>query len=270
MQDYYVVSFSGGKDSTAMLLRLIELNYPINEVIFCDTYKEFPQMYDHVKRIKQIVEDNNIKFTTLKSERTFDEWMFEYTPKRRTPEKFKERYGDAKGMGWATPRARWCTGNLKIKIMDKYFKTLSTQYKVYQYIGFAADEQFRVERENAKTGNKLFPLVDWGWTEKDALEYCYSKGYDWGGLYTKFSRVSCWCCPLQSLEELRILRKDFPDLWQELREMDARTWQIFRKDFTVEELEKRFAFEETRLAEGKSIRSREFFTSLREILKEEE
>ena len=42
---YYVVSFSGGKDSTALLLRLLELNEPIDEVIFCDTYKEFPQMY---------------------------------------------------------------------------------------------------------------------------------------------------------------------------------------------------------------------------------
>lgn len=39
---YYVVSFSGGKDSTAMLLRLLELNYPIDEVVCCDTYKEFP------------------------------------------------------------------------------------------------------------------------------------------------------------------------------------------------------------------------------------
>lgn len=44
-EKYYVVSFSGGKDSTAMLLRLLELGEPINEIIFCDTYKEFPQMY---------------------------------------------------------------------------------------------------------------------------------------------------------------------------------------------------------------------------------
>ena len=43
--DYIVVSFSGGKDSTAMLLRMIELKETINEVIFCDTGMEFPEMY---------------------------------------------------------------------------------------------------------------------------------------------------------------------------------------------------------------------------------
>ena len=36
-----------------------------------------------------------------------------------------------------------------------------------------------------------------------------------------FSRVSCWCCPLQSLEELRKLYRYFPDLWRQLEEWDG-------------------------------------------------
>ena len=43
-KDYHVVSFSGGKDSTAMLLRMLELGMPVDEIIFCDTTVEFPQM----------------------------------------------------------------------------------------------------------------------------------------------------------------------------------------------------------------------------------
>ena len=35
--NYYIVSFSGGKDSTAMLLHLLELGEPIDEILFCDT-----------------------------------------------------------------------------------------------------------------------------------------------------------------------------------------------------------------------------------------
>ncbi|WP_132587301.1 phosphoadenosine phosphosulfate reductase domain-containing protein [Allofournierella massiliensis] len=35
---------SGGKDSTAMLLRLVEENRPIDEILYCDTGWEFPQM----------------------------------------------------------------------------------------------------------------------------------------------------------------------------------------------------------------------------------
>ena len=52
---YYVVSLSGGKDSTAMVLRLIEENRPIDEIIFCDTGLEFPQMYEHLKQLEAYI-----------------------------------------------------------------------------------------------------------------------------------------------------------------------------------------------------------------------
>ena len=267
---YYVVNFSGGKDSTAMLLRLLELGEHIDEVVNCDTYKEFPQMYEHIEKVKKVVESKGIKYTTLKHERTFDEWFYDYAPKRRNPEAFKAKYGDVVGKSWATSRARWCTGELKIKLMDRYFRELGKQYKVIQYIGIAVDETKRLERENQKNNTHKHPLVEWGWTEKDCLNYCYSLGYDWGGLYRYFDRVSCWCCPLQPLEELRILRKNFPDLWEELKEMDRKTWLPFKSsssgEYSVDDLEKRFIFEEKRVAEGKSIRNREFYKELRELL----
>ena len=77
--DYIVVTFSGGKDSTAMLLRMIELGEKIDEVIFVDTYKEFPAMYRHLDRVKAEAEKAGIKFTTLKREKSFDYFMFEFS-----------------------------------------------------------------------------------------------------------------------------------------------------------------------------------------------
>ena len=77
-----------------------------------------------------------------------------------------------------------------------------------------------------------------------------------------FDRVSCWCCPLQGLEELRTLRREFPELWRQLLEWEAKTWRNFRKDFSVQELEIRFRFEEERVREGKRIRGKEFFKEL--------
>lgn len=259
---YYIVSFSGGKDSTAMLLRLLELNEQIDEVIFCDTYKEFPQMYKHIHRIQEIVESRNIPFTILKNEHSFDYWMFEHEPKRRNPEEFKAKYGEAKGYSWADSRSRWCTTLLKTQIIEKY---ISSKSDVIQYVGIAADETERLERKIAQTGRR-FPLVEWGWTEADCLSYCYSLGYDWDGLYNYFDRVSCWCCPLKGLDELRKLRKHFPELWYQLKEMDANTWRQYRQDYSIDDLDKRFAFEEERLAEGKSIKNREFFAALKEVL----
>jgi 3'-phosphoadenosine 5'-phosphosulfate sulfotransferase (PAPS reductase)/FAD synthetase len=51
----HIVSFSGGKDSTAMLLMMLEKNMPIDEIIFCDTGKEFPQMYEHIEKVQKYV-----------------------------------------------------------------------------------------------------------------------------------------------------------------------------------------------------------------------
>ena len=92
--------------------------------------------------------------------------------------------------------------------------------------------------------NTVHPLFDWGITEKQALQYCYDRGFDWGGLYEHFRRVSCWCCPLQRLSELRTLRKYYPELWQELIDMDSRVEYKFKPNYSVEELERRFASED--------------------------
>jgi hypothetical protein len=85
------------------------------------------------------------------------------------------------------------------------------------------------------------PLIDWGMTESDALAYCYSRGLDWEGLYKERTRLSCWCCPLQRINDLRLLYRDFPELWQQLKEMDARQHRTLKSDNrTVEYFEKRF------------------------------
>lgn len=69
----HIVSFSGGKDSTAMLLRMLEENMQVDEIIYCDTYKEFPQMYKHIEKIKKYIKEKyNKEITTLKAEKDFD------------------------------------------------------------------------------------------------------------------------------------------------------------------------------------------------------
>lgn len=42
----YIASVSWGKDSTAMLLRLLSENKPLDEVVFFDTGMEFQAIYD--------------------------------------------------------------------------------------------------------------------------------------------------------------------------------------------------------------------------------
>lgn len=259
--NYYVASFSGGKDSTAMVLELIERKEPLNEVLFCDTYKEFPAMYKHISKVKQIIEEAGIKFTEIRSPKSFDYLMFEYQPKRKT-----DKYEGLKGKSWACSRCRWCTGALKTNVINRHIKKLSKEYNVLQYIGLAADELYRLERDGNKRKDHIHPLVIWGWDEEKCLNYCYDKGFNWDGLYKLFKRVSCWCCPLQGLEALRNLRTHFPELWDELLDMDSRTWRKFRPDFSVKQLEIRFQLEEERVRQGLCINSKK--VEFREALKE--
>ena len=216
-------------------------------------------MMDHVTRLERIFTDAGIKFTRLKSEKSFEHLMFEYTPKKRRNPKLE----GLKGRSWPTSKARWCTCHLKVEVIDKYLKRLKTKYCVIQLIGLAADEEFRLERKNNQDPAHHHPLIEWGWTEADCLKYCYDHGFDWGGLYELFHRPSCWCCPLQPLAELRILRKHFPELWERLLDMEHRTWGTFKSYCTVDQLEIRFQFEEERLAAGLSITTREFHKALK-------
>ena len=38
-----------------MLLMMLEKNMPIDEIIFCDTGKEFPQMYEHIEKVQKYI-----------------------------------------------------------------------------------------------------------------------------------------------------------------------------------------------------------------------
>ena len=140
-----------------------------------------------------------------------------------------------------------------------YLRDLKEQYEIMEYVGIAADETQRIK-------TACYPLVEWGMSEKDCLDYCYARGFDWGGLYRIFSRVSCWCCPLQSLEELRKLYRYFPDLWRQLEEWDESTWRTFIKNYSVRQLAARFVFEAKWQAAGGNIRSKAFHAALRKEL----
>lgn len=263
---YNVVSFSGGKDSTAMLLKMLEKGMQVDCILFCDTGLEFPEMYKHIEKVGL---DMGIPVTTVKADATFEYLMLEGVKKRKEDSLIVQKYGaDIRGYGWPGPKLRWCTKMLKDIPRERYLSRLREEYEVIEYVGLAADEGYRMERRQNRRECCRHPLMEWGMTEADCLAYCYEKGYDWGGLYRHFKRVSCWCCPLQSLDELRQLYKYFPSLWQRLREWDGRTWRGFRKDYNVRELEVRFDFEDECREKGMPLKGKAFFFNFRKRLEE--
>lgn len=261
----HVVSFSGGKDSTAMLLRMLEEGMRVDVILFCDTGLEFPAMYDHIDKVEKKI---GRKIVRLQPEKDFEYYFAMHPVERKKSSLFAQRYGlNCTGYSWAGPKTRWCTQILKNQPRERFFDKLKASYDIIEYVGIAADEEYRLERKCNLRDNMRVPLVDWKMTEKDCLQYCKNSGYDWSGLYDHFNRVSCWCCPLQSLSELRELYRHFPALWEQLKKWDSMTWRKFRADYSVLELERRFDFEEEWLQAGNtSLRSKAFFNALKERL----
>ena len=199
----YIASVSFGKDSLAMLLNLIEKKYQLDEVIFYDTGMEFKAIYDIRDKVRILLKDLDIKYTELKPEIPFIDKMLNIEVHKRD--------GSIQfGYGLCGGRCRWGTTE-KNKIIERYLKeNYGQDYK--EYIGIAYDEMTRIEKERNK--HKLLPLVDWKMTEKNCLEYCYSKGFYWEEngirLYDVLDRVSCWCCGNKNKKELENMRLYLP------------------------------------------------------------
>ena len=223
----HIVQFSGGKDSTCMLLMMLEKGMQVDEIIMCDTGKEFPQMYKHIDQVRKYISKYGKDITILKATYSFDYYMFH----------FEKNSGKNKGStGYCWPRmwVRWCTRILKQEPTKRYLKDIG-EHKLY--LGIAADEP---KRHKNIPKNHIHPLFDWGITEDQALKYCYDHGFDWSGLYEDFKRVSCWCCPLQTIKSLRVLYHKYPQQWQELKSMDEKASFAFRPDYSVQQLEEKF------------------------------
>lgn len=236
MNKINIVSFSGGKDSTAMLLMMLERGVKVDRVINVDTTKEFPQMYEHIRKVERYI---GLKIETVKID--FDYWFSEHI-------KIKGKNKGEKGYGWPDFRNRWCTA-LKRKaffhaLYDEGCSLRKKGIEVNEFHGIAADEKERTLKNQGGSRRIFYPLVDWGITEAEALRYCYDKGFDWGGLYEDGrSRVSCYCCPLQRIGELKLTYQKHPELWANMEAMDKHSFRKFRSDYSLYELKQRFGKE---------------------------
>ena len=230
----YVASVSFGKDSLAMLLNLIEKKYPLDEVIFFDTGMEFDCIYRIRDKITSLLKENNVSFVELHPDKPFLFYMLD------TLVKYRNKDGYHFGYRWCGSSCRWGTA-LKTNAISKYKK--SQNQPVIDYVGIAYDEPNRFER--AKQEGKFLPLVDWKMTEKDCLEYCYSKGYTWEengvDLYWILDRVSCWCCRNKNLKELKMIYLFLPEYWDKLKYLEEIIKEPFKSNGkSIYDLEMRF------------------------------
>lgn len=123
---------------------------------------------------------------------------------------------------------------------NKKSKVSSADYSI---MGIAADETKRVER-HLKDPKNILPLVQIGWTEADCRKWCEENDL-LSPIYTTATRGGCWFCHNQGLEQLRLLRKNYPDLWALMLKWDADSPVTFKPNgCMVRDYEERFRMEE--------------------------
>lgn len=186
---------------------------------------ELPEMYAYIDKIEKHI---GRKIKRISSQ----EWTYEshfYRKKKRG------KYpGQIYGFPFAVLGNGWCNDRLKLKPFADYKRSIEGEYTIY--LGIAADEPKRLARMGA---NERSLLAEWGWTEQDCLNYLKEKGLE-NPLYKKFSRTGCWFCPKQNLKSLKIIRNDYPDLWEQLLKLDKDSPVKFKPKYTVIDLDEKF------------------------------
>lgn len=116
---------------------------------------------------------------------------------------------------------------------------------IVQYLGIASDEPERIKRHSVS--GKILPLVDIGWDEAYCRKWCEENNL-LSPIYTTATRGGCWFCHNQGVDQLRLLREDYPDLWALLLKWDLDSPTTFKSDgHTVHDYDKRFLLEELEL-----------------------
>lgn len=271
MKKENIVMFSGGKDSTAQVLLMLENNIPMDDIVMCDLGKEFPEIYDHKEKFEKYIGQ---KITVIKPDKPFIYWLaLHYRRKGKRPNEFyydketfekkiltkkdfdvaydgtpiyKDYVGVIRcdtnvGYGFPDMRNRWCTG-IKVQSINKYLKE---KPKRVEWHGIAFDEQNRIEKNKGR--DIRYILNEMKYTEEMALQLCYDHGFDFGGLYKIMNRVSCYCCPLQSISDLRYLYNQRKELWDDMLFMESQSFRKFTATRTLKDFESMFDNENNQL-----------------------
>lgn len=130
-------------------------------------------------------------------------------------------------------QGQWCLQQLKLPALRKI--------KGIQYIGIAADEPNRFSQ---LSDIKKSPLVEAGWDEAYCRQWCEENNL-LSPIYTTAARGGCWFCHNQGVNQLRLLRKNCPELWALMLKWDADSPVTFKADgHTIHDFDARFALED--------------------------
>ena len=205
-QEQIVLSFSGGKDSTATADVVIKaLGNPTLTHIFGDTTLEFPQTYEYAQRYKE------------------NHPLAEFRISKNTDQDFNKVCED---IGPPARMMRWCCSMFKTgpitRIMNRKYgnKQILTFYGIRKVESTARSKYSRISEntESVKIQKQTVASPIFFWKDIDVWLYLLGEGVDFNDAYRLgYDRVGCWCCPNNNTRAQflsRIYMKERSEKWR--------------------------------------------------------
>lgn len=189
-----IVSFSGGKDSTA--LAILE---PDAMPVFVDTGWEFDEIYQHIERFEGITGREVLRLT---GKELYGMTLPEYILYRKFMPGFK---------------ARFCTVMFKIEVIQTW---LMDKVPAEMLIGIRADEPEQRGHIVCLDGLTVrYPLREREMKYQDVVDLC--NRYDLLPRYPPYmARGGCKGCFYKSKNEVLAMRELTPDVYDDLQELE--------------------------------------------------
>ena len=213
-----ICPLSGGKDSTALAIYLKSKILDI-EYVFCDTGSELPETYEYLDKLEAFLGKEIVR---LNSEKNFDYLLkqhSDYLP---------------------SPRARWCTLEMKIKSFERFIG----DDLIESYIGIRADEQRTGYISKKDTIKPRYPFKEAGIDIAGVNKILKEAGIGFPKYYEWRVRSGCYFCFFQRKIEWVGLLERHPKLFEKAKWYEKQNYKGDHVSFTwidgmpLEELEK--------------------------------
>lgn len=211
-EERLVISFSGGKDSTATADVVVKaLGNPRITHIFGDTTLEFPPTYEYVSRF-----DEHNPDTPVWISKNYDQDFYEV----------------CEDIGPPARMMRWCCSMFKTgpitRLLNEAFpgEQILTFYGIRKCESVSRSKYSRITHntESVKIQKQTVAAPIFFWSDLDVWLYILGENVDFNDAYRLgYDRVGCWCCPNNNSRAQFLSRIYMPE--------QSKKWRSFLIDF---------------------------------------